>query len=153
MHPPLGGIPLLRGILVQSETVDFTTVGCLPITLDGSTVGGTNGMARHPTTGTVYAVLKVAPDRILATLDLATGVATAGGTLGEKFSALAFTPDGATLYGVTGDGSPTPQTLFTIDPQTAARTQVEGSGMVATARSSPSTGRGRSTTGPATAPW
>ncbi|OJY26315.1 MAG: hypothetical protein BGO98_38795 [Myxococcales bacterium 68-20] len=114
-----------QGFLFQNETVALTTVGCLPITLPGSTVSGTNAMTRHPVTGTVYAVLKVQPDRILATLDLATGVATSIGTLGERFSALAFTPDGATLYGVTGDGSPTPETLFTIDPQTAARTQIQ----------------------------
>lgn len=115
-------------LLFQNETVGFTNVGCIPITLAGGTVNGTNAMARHPTTGVVHAVLKTEGDRILATIDLATGNATPIGSLGDKFSALTFSPDGATLYGVTGDGAATPETLFTIDPQTAARTQVQSLG-------------------------
>ncbi len=117
-----------QGFLFQNETAGFSNVGCLPITLPGATVRGATAMAKHPTTGTVYAVLKVESDRVLATLDLATGNATSVGPLGDKFSALAFTPDGATLYGVTGDGAATPATLFTIDPQTAARTQIQSLG-------------------------
>lgn len=115
-------------LLFQNETATLTNVGCLPVTMADFTVQGVNAMTRHPVSGVVYAVVRAMGERRLATLDLATGVATDIGALGANFSSIAFTPDGATLYGVTGDGATPPETLFTIDPATGTPTLVQALG-------------------------
>ncbi len=115
-------------ILYQNETATLSNVGCLAVTMPNFTPTGVNSITRHPVSGVVYAVVKMASGRRLATLDLATGVATDIGALGANFSSIAFTPDGATLYGVTGDGATPPETLFTIDPATATTTLVQALG-------------------------
>lgn len=92
------------------------------MTLAGQTVRGCNGMAKHPQTNVCYVMLNITPDpddgpippRVLATIDQDTGVATAIGGADQTFASIAFTDDG-TLYGVTGDGGGTPETLFRID--------------------------------------
>ncbi|GJM14726.1 MAG: hypothetical protein DHS20C13_00530 [Thermodesulfobacteriota bacterium] len=76
-------------------------------------------MAKHPETGVCYLILNITePEetfpRILATIDPATGLATQIGGANQTFASIAFTNDG-TLYGVTGDGGGTPETLFRID--------------------------------------
>jgi len=98
------------------------TISTTEITLAGQTVRGCNGMAKHPETGVCYVMLNITPrpeegpipPRVLATIDQDTGVATSIGGVEETFASIAFTPDG-TLYGVTGDGGATPETLFTIN--------------------------------------
>jgi hypothetical protein len=113
--PPRPADPTLRTI----DSADGTTVASVTITLAGEAVNGGTGLARHPQTGVLYAMLKVAgkqfPD--LVTLDETTGVAVLiGGTL-DRFSAIAFTADG-TLFGVSGDGGIVPEALYTINPST-----------------------------------
>ncbi|MGB2693478.1 MAG: hypothetical protein WBC96_13385, partial [Thermodesulfobacteriota bacterium] len=103
------------------------TISTTEMTLEGRTVRGCNGMAKHPQTNVCYVMLNITPDpdagptppRILATIDQNTGVTTAIGAADRTFATIAFTADG-TLYGVTGDGGSTPETLFTIDPDTGA---------------------------------
>jgi len=88
-------------------------------TLAGFTVVGINGLAKHPSNGTIYAVVGVSGGpRRLATLDPATGVLTDIGSLGDNFSQITFDPAG-TLFGVTGDGATVPETLFQINPADA----------------------------------
>jgi len=93
------------------------------ITLPGFTVTGANSITVDPTSGLVYVILKVSgvSGRVLATIDLNTGVATSIGNLGDNFSSLAFRADGQ-LFGTTGDGATVPETLYTIDKTTAAKT-------------------------------
>src|SRR6185369_13578948 len=80
------------------------------------------GIARNPVNGQYYAILKVSSgSRRLVTIDVHTGVATDMGSLGDQFSSITFAPDGR-LFGVTGDGATVPETLYQIDPGTAART-------------------------------
>ena len=68
--------------------------------------------------------LKPAGSRVLATVDHVTGDATTVGVLsGESFAGIAFSCDG-TLYGVTGDGSNTPESLFIINKTDATLTFV-----------------------------
>jgi hypothetical protein len=59
------------------------------------------------------------------TIELAPGRATLHdvGALGTRFSALAFARDGR-LFGVTGDGTVPGETLFEIDPRSAAVTSL-----------------------------
>ena len=92
------------------------------ITLAGFTVVGAQALTLDPTTGLIYAVLTVqgSATRRLATISLASGVATLVGDLGDRFSTLAFRSDGQ-LFGVTGDGGIVPSTLYLINKATAAR--------------------------------
>ncbi len=107
------------------------TLSTTEITLAGQTVRGCNGMAKHPKTGVCYVMLAITPNpddgpvppRILATIDQDTGVATAIGGADQTFASIAFTSNG-TLYGVTGDGGGTPETLFTIDINDGSTTQL-----------------------------
>jgi hypothetical protein len=93
------------------------------VTLSGFTVNGVLSVTIDPTDGTAYMILKVTgvPGRVLATVNLATGVATQIGNLGDSFSSLTFRADGQ-LFGVTGDGATVPETLYLIDKATAAKT-------------------------------
>lgn len=115
--------PLLRTIdPSDGSTVPGATV---TLTLTGYTVIGATGLARHPQTGALYALLKVQGSsfRRLATLDERTGVATDIGDTGHRFAGMAFASDG-TLYAVTGDGSGVPETLFTVSTSDATSTQL-----------------------------
>jgi hypothetical protein len=104
----------------------FAAMGCIEVTSAAGTITGVTAMTKHPQTGLVYAVAKVsASGRHLGTLDLATGVFTDIGLLGNNFSTIQFSPDGATLYGVTGNGGTPPETLFTIDAVTATPAQIQ----------------------------
>jgi hypothetical protein len=95
------------------------------ITLAGYTVIGGSGLARHPETGVLYALLKVQGSsfRRLATLDETTGVATDIGDTLNRFAGMAFASDG-TLYAVTGDGGGVPETLFTLSTIDASATEI-----------------------------
>jgi hypothetical protein len=79
-----------------------------------------NGLAAHPLTGELWAILRLmgVEGRELVTLDPASGRATSIGNLGTDMSALAFDHDGI-LYGVTGQTGEPPSTLCRIDPVTA----------------------------------
>ena len=79
---------------------------------------GANGLSFDPNDWKLYGVLKGEGDRairVLAVIDPSSGYYSVVGELGgENFAAIAFADDG-TLYGVTGDGSLTPESLFEID--------------------------------------
>jgi hypothetical protein len=119
----------------QLRIIDATTgatVSSVMITLAGQTVGWANGLAKHPLTGQLFAVLSLLPNcgsgpcaRELVTIDPNTGVATDIGNTGDAFAGLAFNAAG-TLYGVTGDGAIllAPETLYTLDTGNAAPTFV-----------------------------
>ena len=86
----------------------------------GGSVSSGFGLAVDPTSGILYALLNTSlgSGRRLNTLDPVTGVATDVGALGDSFSGIAFDAWGQ-LYGVTGDGASTSETLFTINKATA----------------------------------
>lgn len=131
---PLGaGAHLLAGDLnnptlyeIDPATGAKGTVGAVT-----GTVGGFNGMAVDPTTGTLYAVVQQAqiapPDparriRDLVTIDLNTLIATTIGTLPiDGVSSAAFLPDG-TLLVSTGEGGATAESLYTVDKTDASMT-------------------------------
>jgi uncharacterized repeat protein (TIGR01451 family) len=95
----------------------------------GESVRHGNGLAMHPGTGELYALLRLdgQQGRELARIDPLTGIATGigdTGALSRRFSSLAFDSAGI-LYGVTGDGSNVdPQTLFTLSLVDATPTSV-----------------------------
>lgn len=109
--------------LVELNPTTGAVIASRVITLVGRGIDGATALARDPTTGITYAALKVTGliPRLLATIDLDTGVATEIGSLGDKFSSLAFRADGQ-LFGDTGNGAAVRKTLYTINKATGAAT-------------------------------
>lgn len=90
------------------------TLSSVAISLPGFTINTANGLASHPTTGELFALLTLAEDpacssntsvngrqRRVVKVDPTTGVATSIGNTGDCFAGIAFHANG-TLYGVTG---------------------------------------------------
>jgi hypothetical protein len=108
-----------------------STISSVAITLTGKQVSFGNGLATHPVTGELFALLKLdgQTGRQLVTINTTTGVATSVGNTGDQFAALAFNSSG-TLFAVVGDkkssagGGLLPETLFTLNTSNAAPTQV-----------------------------
>jgi hypothetical protein len=106
------------------------TISSVPITLTGRIVSSGNGLATHPVTGKLFALLALAgqPGRQLATINPATGVATSIGNTGDQFAGLAFNSNGI-LFAVVGDkknqpvGGLPPETLFTLNTSNATPTE------------------------------
>lgn len=110
----------------QLRTIDpatAATTSSIAITLAGKTVTGGTGLAANPTTGQLWAILKVDPGgkRVLATINPASGAATQVGGDQIAFAALAFDAAG-TLYAVSGDGATPAETLFTMNTVTGIPT-------------------------------
>jgi len=111
--------PLLRTIdSANGATVPGASV---TITLAGRTVVGGTGLARHPQTGKLFALLKIQGTsfRRLATVDEHTGAATDIGDTGHRFAGIAFASNG-TLYAIEGDGGGVPESLFTVSTTDAS---------------------------------
>jgi hypothetical protein len=116
------------------------TISSVPITLAGRTILLGNGLATHPVTEQLFALLTLdgQSGRHLVTINPATGVATSIGNTGDQFAGLAFNSIG-TLFAVIGDKKKSaagaglsPETLFTLSTANAAPTQVLvwGAGMM-----------------------
>ncbi|MCA8955874.1 MAG: hypothetical protein KDC87_07360 [Planctomycetes bacterium] len=98
------------------------TLATRTLTLTSGTVIGANGLARHPSTGELWVVLQVSgAGRQLGKVNPTTGAVTAVGALSDKIAGIAFDIAG-TLYGVTGDGANTPETLYTLSQTNGAMT-------------------------------
>jgi hypothetical protein len=110
--------------IYQIDPSSGTISNSVPVTIAGGTVNSAQSLVAQPGTGVLFGVLGLAGEggnRRLVTINPTTGVATSIGSLGDAFSSLAFRSNGV-LYGVTGDGATTPETLFTINTSTAAPT-------------------------------
>ena len=106
------------------------TISSVPITLAGKIVSRGNGLATHPVTGQLFALLTLggqSKQRQLVTINPATGVATSIGNTGDQFAGLAFNSSG-TLFSVTGDNKDLvgalPPTLYTLNTTNAVPTMV-----------------------------
>lgn len=101
------------------------TLTSIPMTLSGQTINSATGMAIHPTTGQLYVVLNVqaVSGRVLGIVNPSTGAVTQIGNTGGAVAGLAF-GCGGTLYAVTGENGPNPESLFTVNITTAAMTFV-----------------------------
>lgn len=111
------------GMVALVDLVTGVETNALPVTIDDVQVDGCTGMALHPSSGDVYVVAKAGSTFHLATLDVSTGILSTITTMSEKFAGLVFDNEG-TLYGITGDGSNTPETIYAIDTATGALTLV-----------------------------
>ena len=99
------------------------TESSLSMTLAGETITGATGLALNPLTNELFGLLKLSGSagRELVIIDLITGVTTSVGNTGEGFAGIAFDASG-TLFGVTGDGGSTAETLFTLSLTDASST-------------------------------
>lgn len=105
------------------NTTNYNVIKRLGPTTPGHTITGINGLAKDPTTGTNYAIVKqsAVPNRVLSTINAQTGVCSDIGNMGDRFSTIAFNANG-TLFGVTGNGAITPETMFRINKATGTKT-------------------------------
>jgi len=120
---PGGGNRPPDALLRTIDSANGSTVpgASVTITLAGRTVLGGTGLARHPQSGIVYALLKIQGSsfRRLVELDEHTGVATDIGDTGHRFAGIAFASNG-TLYAIEGDGGGVPEALFTLNTSDAS---------------------------------
>jgi len=106
------------------------SITSVTITLSGEVVNGANGLATHPITGELYAILKIDPsnDRVLVKINPDTGVATNIGPFSLSFASLAFN-DAGVLFGITGWGDRTDsKALYTVDITNGVATRICGIG-------------------------
>ncbi len=99
------------------------TLATSVVTLPGVSIGGGGeGLALHPATGELWALLRLrdwSSTTDLVTVDPATGLAHRVGTTGDDFISLAFDWNG-TLYAVTGSYAGTPESLVTLSQTDAS---------------------------------
>lgn len=106
------------------DSLDFAIMRHLaPTPATGGAITGINGIAKNPLTNEIFVICKqsAVTGRMLGKLDLATGVVTMVGNLGDNFSSITFNSSG-TLYGVTGDGATVPETAYIINTNDATTT-------------------------------
>ena len=111
-------------VLYVIDPTDGSTLDTIAIQLPSKAVYGGNGLAVDPSTGELYAIVRFDSEsgtRDLVRLDPATGIATSIGDTGDRFSAIAFDSSG-TLYGMTGYGGITAETLFSLSTTDATLT-------------------------------
>ncbi len=111
--------------LMSLDNTTFEITGAVAMTVAGGTIQKGLGLAFDPVTRRTFVVFKsnLPGSRHLGQVDPVTGVVADIGDLGDKFAAIAFDLAGQ-LYGVTGDGADTPETLFAIDKSNASTSEV-----------------------------
>jgi hypothetical protein len=116
--------------LYRLNPADGSTLVTLTLTLAGGDAGGATGLAAHPLTNELWALVRTnspSTDRGLAKVDPATGAITVVGNTGLKLAALAIDGNGV-FFAVSGDCiasvSCTPEVLYQLDPNTGAPTQL-----------------------------
>ena len=107
------GINPFDSELFEIDPFNGNILNTLPLTIDGLTPDGGNGLATHPVTGEVYALIKDpngsgSTNRLLATIDITTGAATSIGSVPQGLAAITFgaamvpVPSTLLLFGLGG---------------------------------------------------
>lgn len=91
------------------------TTSSIQMSVTGATISRCNGLAIHPTTNEMWVIINMSGQqgRVLGKVNAQTGVVTTVGNTGDAFANIAFDATGQ-LYGVTGDGANTPETLYSL---------------------------------------
>ena len=107
-------------VLANPDIVDFFYADSQLIEINDNPIGGFNGLTQNPLTGNVYTVYfsQQGGTRFLATIDLIEHTVSTIEQLSDKIASICF-DDNGNLYGISGDGGPTPNTLYQIDPASA----------------------------------
>ncbi len=123
--PVLFSVDRYSDLLRVVDPATGATLSSRAITLVGATVTAGRGLATHPETGELWALLELAGQNVseLVTTHPTTGEARRVGTTGDHFVSLAFDGNG-TLYALSGRNASTPNSLFTLS-QTDATPSLE----------------------------
>jgi hypothetical protein len=123
--PPQRAYSISRddAVLRVIDLSNGNTVGSVAMALSSATIVGGNGLATDPLSGTLYGLVKLQGQagRELVTIDPGTGACMSIGDTGDRFAGIAFDSTGI-LFGVTGDGADTPETLYTLSTVDASPT-------------------------------
>lgn len=121
--PKIYGSSPFQDSLWGVDSTNFAVFQRMGPTLSGFTITGMTGLAYDPTTYQTFIIMKVSgiAGRVLGTIDLNTGVCTQIADLGDKFASIVFDKNGQ-LYGATGNGATVPESLYSIDKTTGAKT-------------------------------
>jgi len=110
------------------DPTDASPGSSTTITLAGKSVNGGGGLATHPTTGELWALLRISGEgRVLVTIDPDTGVATSIGNTGIKTAGIAFDSSG-TLFAISASGAGLSNSIFTVNTSNASLTFVCSNG-------------------------
>ena len=130
MNTDLYSIAANGSELRQIDPTTGQTLNTIALQLAGQTIAGGNGLATHPQTGELWAIVRlnnqIEIGRELVTIDPTTGQVTRIGNTGDNFAAIAFDNRG-TLYGSTGNGATAPESLFTLSTIDGTATLLQGS--------------------------
>ncbi len=121
-RPPIFGSSPFQDSLWGVDSSDHSIKYKIGPTLAGFTITGMTGLTMHPHTGEHFIIMKVSgvSGRVLGKYNVLTGQCTQIGNLGDNFSTISFREDGQ-LFGVTGDGSAVPETMYLIDHNDATK--------------------------------
>lgn len=105
------------------DTANYQVIQRYAPSLAGFTITGMTGLTFDPTTYEAYIIMKVSgvSGRVLGKINLANGVCTQVGNLGDNFATIEFREDGQ-LFGVTGNGATVPETMYLIDKTNGTKT-------------------------------
>jgi subtilisin-like proprotein convertase family protein len=118
--------PFGTGLRIIS-TGSGATLSTTPITLTPPSASFGQALAKHPTTGVLYATISLPSLNSdgLYTVDPVTGAATLIGNLGDRFDAIAFDNAGQ-LFGITDISGSIPNAMFKINHVNASKTLFNG---------------------------
>lgn len=103
------------------DTSNYSLIVARTMSLSSGTFNGSNGLARKPTNGIFYMVVKTGTSRYLSTLNPITGSVTIIGDLQDNFAQITFNGNN-TLLGVTGTGATNPNAVYRINVVNANKT-------------------------------
>lgn len=120
----VAGASTTSNLVYKLNQADYSLVGgaALSATLiPANTIDGFVSIATDPTSGIHYALIieDGVPGVVLTTISLQTGQCNKIAELGDNFKTIAFNANG-NLFGITGEVSPNPETMYRIDKTTGA---------------------------------
>ncbi|MDH3479851.1 MAG: hypothetical protein OEO20_16265 [Gemmatimonadota bacterium] len=123
------GATALTDSLMEVDPTTGGTTRLGRVTISGDSIDGFTGLAVDPTSGMMYAVVRLRDNpnrktRDLVTLDVTALAAAYVAPLSENgVSGITFLPDG-TLLAVTGDGADNPETLWSVNKADGVMTSI-----------------------------
>lgn len=110
------------------DSSNFANLRAVKMIADSAIIGAT-GFTRHPSNGKYYVILRfqTLENRVLATVDPNSGAVSVIGNLNDRFANIVFLPSGR-MFGVTGEGAFSPESLFEIDITSGATTFIRALG-------------------------
>ncbi len=117
----LYSIDRATGDLYELDASDASFISATSLDLPGKVVLGGAGLAFHPGTSQLYALLDIELQAFpeLVTIDIGSGTATSIGVVSDQFTGISFSEDG-TLYGVTSDDATVPEALYELNTTDAS---------------------------------